>query len=81
MATALEVIEFLIPTGGWVIAGEEFEGIQFLDCDPITKKQFQDGFAQFDAYKANQEAAKTQAKEEVLTKIGLTAEEAAALFA
>lgn len=81
MATALQVIEMLIPQGGWVIAGEEYEGIQFIDCAPISKKEFQDGFAKFDAWKASQEASKSKAREEILAKLGLTADEVASLLA
>jgi hypothetical protein len=75
MATGAEVLGMLIPTGGWVISGDNFEGIQFLEAKPITKKQFTDGFAQYDAWKAEQDAAKAQAKAALLERLGLTQEE------
>jgi len=75
MAKGFEVLEMLIPTGGWVMSGDEYEGIQFLECEPITKKQFEDGFAKYDAWKAKQETSKANAKSELLDRLGLTADE------
>jgi hypothetical protein len=75
MATGADVLSMLIPTGGWVITGDDFEGIQFLEAKPITKKQYEDGFAQYDAWKAEQDAAKAQAKAALLERLGLTQEE------
>ena len=65
----------LIPSGGWTMTGDDYEGITFLNCEPITKKQFTDGFAQYDAWKAEQDAAKAQAKAALLERLGLTQEE------
>ena len=39
MATGIEVLGMLLPDGGWIITGNDYEGIQFLECEPITKKQ------------------------------------------
>jgi len=82
MAKAHEVLSLLIPTAGWVITGETFEGIDFVDCEPITKAQFEAGFAQVDAKKAQQEAqaeaAKTAAQSK-LEALGLTAADLKAL--
>jgi hypothetical protein len=75
MAKGSEVLSMLIPSGGWVIYGDDYEGIQFLQCEPITKKQFTDGFAQYDAWKAEQDAAQAQAKAALLERLGLTQEE------
>ena len=82
MANGGEVLEMLIPTGGWVITGDEYEGIQFLKCEPITKAQFEAGFAQYDPWKAAQDAAAAEAKataEAKLAAIGLTADDLKAL--
>jgi hypothetical protein len=75
MATGAQVLNMLIPTGGWVISGDNFEGIQFLEAKPITKEQFEAGFAQYDAWKAEQDAVKAQAKAALLERLGLTQEE------
>ena len=80
MATGAEVLSMLIPTGGWVITGNEFEGIEFVACEPVTKKQFADGFAQFDAFKAQQEAQKSSNRTALLERLGITADEAALLL-
>lgn len=80
MATGAEVLCMLQPEGGWVIYGNEYEGIQFIDCEPITKQEFEAGFAQYDAWKAQQDADKTAARTALLARLGITAEEAALLL-
>lgn len=77
---ASDVLQMLIPTGGWVITGDDYEGIQFIDCEPITEKQFTDGFAQFEAWKAEEECSKAIAKAALLERLGITADEAALLL-
>jgi hypothetical protein len=82
MATGTDVLRFLLPDGGWFIAGDDYEGIQFLECEPITKAQFEAGFAQYDAWKAAQDAAVLAAKETAqakLTALGLTTDDLKAL--
>lgn len=82
MATNSQVLAMLIPDGGYVATGEDFEGIEFIDCEPITKAEFTAGFAQYDAWKAEQETkaetdkASAQAK---LAALGLTADDLKAL--
>jgi hypothetical protein len=80
MATGTEVLTLLIPNGGWYISGDEFENIQFLECDPITKAEFEAGFAKADKSNADQAKAKETAKAALLTKLGITSEEAALLL-
>jgi hypothetical protein len=76
MAKSREVLEMLLPNGGWVIYGDDFDSIRYDDgVNPISKKQFLDGFAQYDAWKAEQDAAKAQAKAALLERLGLTQEE------
>jgi hypothetical protein len=82
MATGAEVLSMLIPQGGWVISGDDYEGITFLECEPITKKQFTDGFTQYDTWKAQQDANKATAKASAQAKLaalGLTVEDLTAL--
>ena len=82
MAKGSEVLSMLIPTGGWVINGNDWDGVQFIEATPITKAQFEAGFAQYDAWKAEQDAkveadkATAQAK---LAALGLTADDLKAL--
>jgi len=75
MAKGYEVLKMLYPNGGWAIYGEDYEGIKFIECEPITKAEFETGFAQYDAWKAEQDAAKAQAKAALLKRLGLTQEE------
>jgi hypothetical protein len=80
MATNVEVLQMLIPNGGWYMVGDTYEGIEFLECEPITKKQFTDGFAQYDAWKLEQETQRATARQAILDRLGLTAEEASLLL-
>lgn len=70
----------LIPEGGWAIAGDDYESIQFLECQPITKKQFTDGFATVEAWKSQKEADKAATKAALLAKLGITEDEAKLLL-
>ena len=80
MATGAEVLTMLIPNGGWIITGNEYQGIQFLECEPITKAQFEAGFAQYDAWKAEQDAKAEADKAALLAKLGITTDEARLLL-
>ena len=77
MATGGDVLSMLIPTGGWVIYGDDFDSIIYDEgVAPITKEQFKNGFAAFDAWKAQQNAQKALARQAILARLGLTEEEA-----
>jgi hypothetical protein len=80
MAQGYEVLEMLIPTGGWAITGDDFEGIQFIEATPITKKQFEDGFALVDNWKAEAETQRAADKAALLVKLGITEDEARLLL-
>ncbi len=83
MATGGQVLTMLIPTGGWVIYGDDFDSIIYdQGVTPITKKQFTDGFADYDTWKAEQEAAKEAKKaaaEAKLAALGLDSDDLKAL--
>jgi hypothetical protein len=82
MATGSEVLAFLIPQGGWVISENDFDSIQFLECQPITKQEFEAGFALADAAFAKIEADKEKAKKEAQAKLaalGLTLDDLKAI--
>ena len=80
MATGANVLSMLLPEGGWVIYGDDYEGIQFTECEPITKAKFEAGFAKYDAWKAEQDAVKASAKTALLQKLGITEDEAKLLL-
>lgn len=72
----------LLPNGGYIMTGDDYEGIQFLECEPITKAQFEAGFAQYDLWKAEQETKAATAKasaEAKLAALGLTGDDLKAL--
>ena len=82
MAQPFEVLAFLRPEGGYVHYGSEYEGIEFLECKPLTKAEYEVGFAQYDAFKAEQDAAKAAKKaaaEAKLAALGLDADDLKAL--
>ena len=82
MATGTDVLGMLIPTGGWILTGNDYEGITFLECEPITQAQFEAGFAQYDAWKAEQDAQMAADKAGATAKLealGLTADDLKAL--
>ena len=80
MASGSDVLNMLIPNGGWVISGEEYSGIQFIGCDPITEEQFAAGFAKADKFMADQVKSQKAAKAALLNKLGITADEAVLLL-
>jgi hypothetical protein len=82
MAKINEVLGFLIPNGGYVATGDDYEGIDFVNCDPITKAEFEAGFAAYDVWKAQKDAEALAAKESAQAKLaalGLTADDLKAL--
>jgi len=78
-----DVLQMLCEGVEYVSRGENYEDIDWLDNEPaITKKQFTDGFAQYDAWQAEQDAAKAAAKaaaQAKLAALGLTVEDLQAL--
>jgi len=75
------VMSMLCPTVEYIARGENYEDIDWLGEEPaITKKQFTDGFLQYDAWKAEQDAAKAAKRAELLFKLGITEEEARILL-
>ena len=80
MATSSQVLGMLIPNGGYVAYGNEYKDIQFIEATPITKAQFEAGFAQYDAWKTEQDAQIAADKAALLAKLGITADEAKLLL-
>jgi len=82
MAFGCDVLLMLRPEGGWVISGDDYDSIQWISCEPITKAEFEAGFTQYDAWKAEKEAdavAKRQAAEAKLAALGLEPDDLKAL--
>jgi hypothetical protein len=78
--TGGQVLGFLLPDGGWIIVGNDYEGITFVSCEPISKAQFEAGFAQYDAWKTEQDSKAAADKAALLDKLGITVDEARLLL-
>ena len=75
-----QILEFLIPEGGWIITGNDYEGIQFINCEPITKAQFEAGFKAYEADEIAKAKTNATAKSALLAKLGITEDEAKLLL-
>jgi hypothetical protein len=78
----LKTLEMLRPEGGYVSRGFEYENIEFIDCEPFTKAQFEAALNQFDNWKLEQDAkaqADKTAAQSKLAALGLTADDLKAL--
>jgi len=81
MATNDEVLRFLRPAGGYIQIGTDYEGIEFVECESFTKKEYQEAFKLVDEAKALEAQDKSNAKKLLLEKLGITEDEAKLLFA
>ena len=81
MATGSDVLGMLLPAGGWIISGDDFDAITWVDERPrCTEAEFDAGFAQYDVWKAEQDAKAVADKATLLAKLGITADEAKLLL-
>ena len=80
MAKGGDVLSMLIPQGGWVITESDYDSIQWLECEPITRAEFEAGLANYDSWKSEQDAKAAADKADLLAKLGITADEAKMLL-
>jgi hypothetical protein len=81
MAISNEVLMMLCPGVEWTSYGEKYEDIIWNSNNPaITKAEFEAGFAQYDVWKAEQDAAQATAKAALLAQLGITEEQAKLLL-
>jgi len=81
MAHGGNVLSMLIPTVNFSIEGDDYDSIVWIDGKQlVTKEQFEAGFAQYDAWKAEQDAKAAADKAALLAKLGITADEAKLLL-
>lgn len=82
MATSQDVLKMLCAGKEYTIYGDDFDGINWYGEKPaITKAQFEAGFAQYDAWKTEQDAVQAAAKAALLERLGITEAEAKLLLA
>jgi hypothetical protein len=82
MAHGGNVLSMLMPTANFSIEGDDYDSIVWIDCEPITKAEFEAGFAQYDSWKAKKDADALKAKsaaEAKLASLGLTKDDLKAL--
>jgi hypothetical protein len=83
MATATDVLHMLRPEGGWIMHDNDYDKIQWLECEPVSRADFDAGFAAYDGWiaaKEQEKADKKAAAEAKLQALGLTAEDIKALL-
>lgn len=69
MAQHWEVLQHLRPQGGYIQTGEEYEGIEFVECEPFTKAEYEAGFDLVDTAKAQAEADAVAKRNAALAKL------------
>jgi len=79
-----KTLNFIRPNAEWALRGNSLEDLEWLDKLQIkpTEQEIVAGFAQYDAWKAEQEAEQAAAKaaaEAKLEALGLTADDLKAL--
>jgi hypothetical protein len=81
MAKGNEVLLMLCPNVEYTIYGDDYDSIIWADGNAaITKKEFTDGFAKYDAWKSAQDSAQATAKSALLNRLGITEDEAKLLL-
>jgi len=73
MAKAVDVLNYLLPDGGWTIQGEDFDSITYdQGVRPVTKDAFDGAFAIVDEINAGKAQQKIDAKNALLERLGIT---------
>lgn len=82
MIKGSDVLTMLLPNGGWTIIGNDYEAIQFLECEPITKNEYELGFTTYENWKKEQDVIDQQKREQaiadkaaLLNKLGISEDE------
>ncbi len=80
MAKGYEVLTMLCPDAEWVINGNNYSDITWIKEIALTEKQFNDGFAQYDAWKEKNDLELANKKNDLLNRLGVTNEEISLLL-
>jgi hypothetical protein len=76
-----DIIRMLVGNVEFVCRGSNYDDIDWLgNTPPITKEQYEKGFEQYNAWKAEQEAIQAEAKTALLDRLGITEDEAKLLL-
>lgn len=78
---AAKALEILIPNGGWVIYGDDFDSIIYDEgVTPITQKEFTNAMNIAEQNLLNEVEAKATARQVILDRLGITEDEARILL-
>jgi len=83
MATLANAIYYLNPTAEYSYKDEDYSTIEWIKIDgkKPTLKEIEEAKIAYDAQEAQKEAAATAKRNEILSRLGITAEEAKLLLA
>ena len=77
----IDTLIYLLPEGGWSVRDDDFNKIVYDEgVTPIDKKVFDETFKKIESIKAAQIKAKQNTRNQILNRLGITAEEAALLL-
>jgi len=71
MVKGRDVLEMLIPTGSWVITENDYDSIQWLDCEPLLRQSLKQGLHNTMLGKQNKMQQKQQLKQHFLLVLEL----------
>ena len=81
MTTLDKVLQNLYPQAEWSLTGDTYKDlIWHSDTEKPTEKELEDGRATVAALIAKEKADKAKAKQAILDRLGITADEAALLL-
>jgi hypothetical protein len=75
-----DIMDLLRPNGGWLMIGDDWEGIEFVACEPVTKAEFEQALADYPKLLADNKTKAEADKAALLAKLGITADEAKLLL-
>jgi hypothetical protein len=79
MTRLVEVLQFIRPGAEFYVSDDQLTWTDETQSQP-TEAEIETGFAEYDAWKAEQDDAKAQTKAALLDRLGITAEEAQLLL-
>ena len=79
MTKLVDVLQFIRPGAEFYISGDELTWVDQIQSKP-TNAEIETGFADYEAWKTEQDAIKANSKSELLARLGITAEEAQLLL-
>lgn len=80
MVEIVEVIKFIRPQGGFIVRGNTFDGIEFLECEPFTEEEFNQAKINYQNWKEQKETEAKIKRQALLDKLGITEDEAKILL-